>query len=102
MYTKIILCNERIIIHITTGWEYLCIERYYITVLIKKYVYIISNIYRQPEKYIEELDIFIELFKIFLTIIKRYKKSAIICGDFNIYLLEIKSNRRVSILTLNV
>ena len=55
--------------------------------------YIISNIYRPPEKYIEELGRFIEEFEIFLTIIKRYKKSSFICGDFNINLLEINYNR---------
>ena len=55
--------------------------------------YIISNIYRPTENYIEELDIFIEEFEKFLTIIKRYKKSALICGDFNINLLEINNNR---------
>ena len=49
--------------------------------------------YRPPEKYIEELDIFIEEFEIFLTLIKRYKKSAFICGDFNINLLEINNKR---------
>ena len=32
-------------------------------------------------------------FEIFLTIIKCYKKSAFICGDFNINLLEIYNNR---------
>ena len=37
--------------------------------------YIISNIYRPPEKYIEELDRFIEEYEIFLTIIIRYRKS---------------------------
>ena len=45
------------------------------------------------KQYIEEIDIFIEEFEIFLTIIKRYKKSAFICGDFNINLLEINNNR---------
>ena len=40
------------------------------------------------------LDRIIEEFEIFLTIIKRYKKSAFMCGDFNIHLLEINNNRR--------
>ena len=56
--------------------------------------YIISNIYRTPEKSIEELDIFIEEFEIFLTLIKSYRKSVFICDDFNINLLEINNNRR--------
>ena len=75
----------------TTGWEYLCIEISHNSLNSRKYI--ISNIHRPPEKYIEELDIFIEEFEIFLTIIKRYKKSAFICGDFNINLLEINNNR---------
>ena len=75
----------------TTGWEYLCIEISHNSPNLRKYI--ISNIYRPPEKYIEELDRFIEEFEIFLTIIKCYKKSAFICGDFNINLLEINNNR---------
>ena len=54
----------------------------------------ISNIYRPHENYIEELDRCIEEFEIFMTIIKRYKKSVFICGDFNINLLELTHNRR--------
>ena len=84
-------CNELIINQMTTGWEYLCIEISHNSPNSRKYI--ISNIYRPPEKYIEELDIFIEEFEIFLTIIKHYKKSAFICGDFNINLLEINNNR---------
>ena len=76
----------------TTGWEYLCIEISHNRPNSRKYI--ISNIYRPPEKYIEELDGFIEEFEIFLTIIKCYKKSAFICGYFNIHLLEINNNRR--------
>ena len=34
------------------------------------------------------LDRFIEELEIFLTIIKRYKKSVFICDDFNINLLD--------------
>ena len=75
----------------TTGWEYLCIEISHNSPNSRKYI--ISNIYRPPEKYIEELDIFIEEFEIFLTIIKHYKKSVFICVDFNINLLEINNNR---------
>ena len=73
-------------------WEYLCIEISHSSPNSRKYI--IINIYRPPEKYIEEPDRFFEELKIFLTIIKRYKKSAFICGDFNINLLEIKNNRR--------
>ena len=76
----------------TTGWDYLCIEISHNSPNSRKYR--ISNIYRPPEKYIEELDRFIEEFEIFLTIIKRYKKSAFIRGDLNINLLVITNNRR--------
>ena len=51
-------CNELIINQMTTGWEYLCIEISHNSPNSRKYI--ISNIYRPPEKYIEELDIFIE------------------------------------------
>ena len=85
MYTK---CNELVINQMTTGWEYLCIEISHNSPNSRKYI--ISNIYRPTEKYIEELYRFIEEFEIFRTIIKRYKKSAFICGDFNI---KINNNR---------
>ena len=45
------------------------------------------KIYRRANRFIEE-------FEIFLTIIKRYKKFASMCGDFNINFLEINNNRR--------
>ena len=73
----------------TTGWEYQCIEISHNSPYSRKYI--ISNIYRPSEKYIEKLNRFIEEFEIFLTIIK---KSASICSDFNIHLLEINNNRR--------
>ena len=75
----------------TTGWEYLCIEISHNSPNSIKYI--ISNIYRPPEKYIDELDRFIEEFEIFLPIIKHYKKSVFICGDFNINLFAINNNR---------
>ena len=84
----------------TTGWEYLCIEISHNSSN-KKRKYIISNIYTPPEKYIEELERFSEEFEIFLTTIKLYKKSAFICADFNINLLETNNNRRL-MLNLNL
>ena len=53
-------CNELIINQMTTGWEYICIEISHNSPNSRKYV--ISNIYRPPEKYMEELDRFIEEF----------------------------------------
>ena len=61
-------CNELITNQMTTGWEYLSIEISNNSPNSRKYI--IGNIYRPSEKYIEELDRFIEEFEIFITIIK--------------------------------
>ena len=46
--------------------------------------YIISNIYRPPEKYVVELDLFIGEFSEFLVALHNYNRSTFVCGDFNI------------------
>ena len=55
-----------------------------------------SNIYRPPEKFVVELDLFIGEFSDFLNSLRNYNRSTFVCGDFNINLLEITSNHHVS------
>lgn len=75
----------------STGWEYMCVEVSHTKPNSKKYI--ICNVYRPPEKYIMELDLFIEEFSFFLSKIKNMNKPAYINGDFNINLLEINTNK---------
>ena len=79
---------------ITTGWEHLTVEVSHNTQNPKKYI--ISNIYRPPERYVIELDLFISEFSQFIDTIRGLKRSSFICGDFNINLLDINSNDHVN------
>ena len=79
---------------ITTGWEHLTVEVSHNTQNAKKYI--ISNIYRPPERYVIELDLFISEFSQFIDTIRGLKRSSFICGDFNINLLDINSNDHVN------
>ena len=55
--------------------------------------YLISNIYRPPERYVVELDLFICEFANFIDSLRGLNRVSYICGDFNINLLEITSNK---------
>ena len=79
---------------ITTGWEHLTVEVSHNTQNAKKYI--ISNMYRPPERYVIELDLFISEFSQFIDTIRGLKRSSFICGDFNINLLDINSNDHVN------
>ena len=79
---------------IATGWEYLTVQISHRKPNSKKYL--ISNIYRPPEKYVVELDLFIGEFSEFLVALRNYNRSTFVCGDFNINLLDINSNNHVS------
>ena len=76
---------------ITTGWEQLTVEISQNTPGAKKYL--ISNIYRPPERYVVELDLFICEFANFIDSLRGLNRVSYICGDFNINLLEITSNK---------
>ena len=79
---------------ITTGWEHLTVEVSHNTQNAKKYI--ISYIYRPPERYVIELDLFISEFSQFIDTIRGLKRSSFICGDFNINLLDNNSNDHVN------
>ena len=80
----------KIICNLSTGWEHLNIEISYNSPNAKKYL--VSNIYRPPEKYVAELDEFITEFSSFLTLLQHRIRTSFICGDFNVNLLEISTN----------
>ena len=82
--------NEININYDATGWEHLTIEISYNSPNAKKYL--VSNIYRPPEKYVAELDEFITEFLYFLTLLQHRIRTSFICGDFNVNLLEISTN----------
>ena len=87
--------SEEVIIDQTaTGWEHLTVQISHCKPNSKKYV--VSNIYRPPEKFVVELDLFIGEFFDFLNSLRNYNRSTFVCGDFNINLLEITSNHHVS------
>ena len=79
---------------ITTGLEHLTVKVSHNTQNAKKYI--ISNIYRPPERYVIELDLFTSEFSQFIDTIRGLKRSSFICGDFNINLLDINSNDHVN------
>ena len=82
--------NEININYDATGWEHLTIEISYNSPNAKKYL--VSNIYRPPEKYFAELDEFITEFSSFFTLLQHRIKTSFICEDFNVNLLEISTN----------
>ncbi len=87
-------CNEINITQATVGWEYLCVEISHHKPRSKKYI--ICNMYRPPERNIEELDAFIEQFSCFLNTLKNTNRPCFVNGDFNINILDCKSNNRVA------
>ena len=54
--------------------------------------YLVSNIYRPPEKCVAELDEFITEFSSFFILLQHRIRTSFICGDFNVNLLEISTN----------
>ena len=62
--------------------------------MLKKFI--VSNIYRPPERYVVELDLFISEFSHFMDSLRGLNRSSFICGDFNINLLDINSKEHVN------
>ena len=74
-----------------TGWEYLCVE-----VSERKphsKTYTICNVYRTPSDIVEDLTTFREKFSTLLSNMKAMKHSCYVCGDYNIDLLKVKTNK---------
>ena len=83
--------SEEITINLdATGWEYLSIEISHNSPNAKKYV--LTNVYRPPERFVDELNVFIQEFSSLLNSLQGLNRTSFVCGDFNINLLEINSN----------
>ena len=65
----------------STGWEYLCVQ------------YILCNIYRKPNEIVDDINIFTNELSSLLVKVKNLKHSSYLCGDYNIDLLKVKTNR---------
>ena len=93
----IIFVHEQFICHSvnlkqnTSGWEYLCVEVSHHSQNSKKHL--ICNIYRPPDNNVDMIDLFIEQFSSLISLVKRFKRSILLCGDFNINLLELNTNK---------
>lgn len=74
----------------THGWELQCIELSHKTPNGKKYT--ICNVYKPPNIAIDEFKLYVEEFTTLLTIIREKRRTAFVCGDFNIDLLQIHEN----------
>ena len=83
--------SEEITINLdATGWEYISIEILYNSGNANKYV--LTNVYRSPEQFIDELNVFLQEFSSLLIFIQDLNRISFVCGDFNINLLEINLN----------
>ena len=74
-----------------TGWEYLCVEVSERKPHWKKYTK--CNVYRTPSDIVEDLTTFREEFSTLLSNMKAIKHSCYVCGDYNIDLLKVKTNK---------
>ena len=74
-----------------TGWEYLCIELSHHEPHSQKYL--LCNVYRKPGQLLDDFTLFLEEFALFVRMVKQLNRSSYICGDYNIDLLKIKTNK---------
>ena len=74
-----------------TGWEYLCIELSHHAPHSQKYL--LCNVYRKPGQLLDDFTLFLEEFALFVRMVKQLNRSSYICGDYNIDLLKIKTNK---------
>ena len=75
----------------STGWEYLCVELCDRKPRSKKYT--ICNVYRTPSEIVEDINNFTAEFAILLSHMKAIRHSSCVCGDYNIDLLKVKTNK---------
>ena len=78
------LSKEIAIENVHTSWDYLCVQ------IQKK---ILCNVYRLPSYILENINLFTTKSCNFIRSVKRRNPFVFICGDFNINLLLIGSNR---------
>ena len=74
-----------------TGWEYQCIELSHHEPHSQKYL--LCNVYRKPGEILDDFNLFLEEFGSFICLVKNINRSSYTCGDYNIDLLNIKTNK---------
>ena len=85
------LSKEIAIENVHTSWDYLCVQLSHTSPNSRKYL--LCNVYRLPCYLSEDINLFTIEFSNFLRSVKHINSSVFICGDFNINLLLISSNR---------
>ena len=85
------LSKEIAIENVHTSWDYLCVQLSHTSPNSRKYL--LCNVYRLPCYLSEDINLFTIEFSNFLRSVKHINPSVFICGDFNINLLLISSNR---------
>ena len=85
------LSKEIAIENVHTSWDYLCVQLSHTSPNSRKYL--LCNVYRLPCYLSEDIHLFTIEFSNFLRSVKHINSSVFICGDFNINLLLISSNR---------
>ena len=75
----------------STGWEYLCVQLSHQKPRSKQYI--LCNIYRTPNEIVDHLNTFTNELSSLLVKVKNLKHYANLCGDYNIDLLKVKTNR---------
>ena len=85
------LSKEIAIENVHTSWDCLCVQLSHTSPNSRKYLS--CNVYRLPCYLSEDINLFTIEFSNFLRSVKYINPSVFICGDFNINLLLISSNR---------
>ena len=88
------LSKEIVIENANTSWDYLCVQLSHNSPNSRKYI--LCNVYRLPCYLAADIDLFNAEFCSLLRTVKHRNSSVLICGDFNIDLLSVTSNRHVT------
>ena len=88
------LSKEIVIENVNTSWDYLCVQLSHNSPNSRKYI--LCNVYRLPCYLAADIDLFNAEFCSLLRTVKHRNSSVLICGDFNIDLLSVISNRHVT------
>ena len=75
----------------STGWKYLCVQLSHQKPRSKQYI--LCNIYRTPNEIVDDINTFTNELSSLLVKVKNLEHSAYLCGDYNIDLLKVKTNR---------
>ena len=88
------LSKEIVIENANTSWDYLCVQLSHNSPNSPKNI--LCNVYRLPCYLAADIDLFNAEFCSLLRTVKHRNSSVLICGEFNIDLLSVTSNRHVT------